>query len=199
MASRFRAQSFFPMTDNGITRWTDCKVRPIWGMQWESKREARAHTRIRIPGDGHEKSPYGHEKSLYRPRLCALVCRPWVRARAWHHSRTPSLLDHRGLATHPRRGARRITANVAKLPELARKRNLRPLFVRLAAGRLNHSPITRRVPQAAMRAASQTHPGIVAHQNKLLSSKSKTARVWRWYTLSRPGSLGDQRKTLGTT
>jgi hypothetical protein len=115
MASRFRAQSFFPITDNGITRWTDCKVRPIWGVQWESKREARAHTRIRIPGDGHEKSPYGHEKSLYRPRLFAVVCRPWVRARAWHHSRTPSLLDHRGLATHPRQGARRITANVAKL------------------------------------------------------------------------------------
>jgi hypothetical protein len=37
---------------------------------------------------------------------------------------------------------------------------------------------------------------LLAHQSKLLSSKSKTAGVWRWYLLSRPGSLGDQQKTM---
>ena len=36
------SKSFFPITECGITHWTDCEVRPICGARWEGKREAGA-------------------------------------------------------------------------------------------------------------------------------------------------------------
>src|SRR5262249_53585496 len=55
------------------------------------QREGKTHrrgfiTRIRVPGDDHEKSSY-------RPRLFALVCCLWFCARYWHPSHSPSLLS----------------------------------------------------------------------------------------------------------
>ena len=79
--------SFFPITDCGITRWPTVGYALFCVFQREGKTHRRGFiTRIRVPGDDHEKSSY-------RPRLFALVCCPWVCARYWHHSHSPSLLS----------------------------------------------------------------------------------------------------------
>ena len=82
---RFRAQSFFPITVCGITRWPNPKVRSICSARREGERAARATTRIRVPGDGHENL-------FYHSRPYALDWCPWLRARTWRHSHAPSLL-----------------------------------------------------------------------------------------------------------
>jgi hypothetical protein len=51
-----------------------------------STRKSEGHNTDQLPGDGHEVL------DVYRSRLFALACRPWLRARRWHCSDDAAVL-----------------------------------------------------------------------------------------------------------